>query len=92
MSALLVYTEAMPTIVRERGFSVMIYLNDHLPPHVHVWKAGQEASVFLLPVELRESDLSPNETRLAVAIVEANRDILLARWDEIYGSDELNFE
>jgi hypothetical protein len=30
----------------------MIYPNDHTPPHVHVWKAGNEARVLLSPVEL----------------------------------------
>jgi serine phosphatase RsbU (regulator of sigma subunit) len=38
----------MPTIIRERGFEVMIYPNDHRPPHVHVWKAGKEARVVRL--------------------------------------------
>jgi hypothetical protein len=78
----------MPTEIQERGFRVMIYLNDHKPPHVHVWKAGHEARVLLDPVELWDSDLPPSENRQAVAIVEANRDTLLARWQEIHGDDD----
>jgi hypothetical protein len=71
----------------------MIYPNDHTPPHVHVWKAGNEARVLLSPVELWGSDLSPGENRQALAIVETNRDTLLARWVEIYGDDDgITFE
>ena len=66
----------------------MIYPNDHPPAHVHVWKAGQEARIGLLPVELWDSDMSPGDTRQAVAIVEANHDTLLARWREIHGDDD----
>ena len=80
----------MPTIIRERGFQVMIYPNDHHPPHVHVWKAGKEARIGLSPVALWDSDLTPGETRQAVAIVEANHDTLLARWIEMHGDDDKN--
>lgn len=82
----------MPTIVRERGFDVMIYLNDHSPAHVHVWKAGKEARIGLSPVELLDSDLNPSENRQAISIVEANHDTLLARWREIHGNDENDIE
>lgn len=78
----------MPTILLERGFRVVIYLNDHPPPHVHVKKAGKQARVGLLSVELWDSDLTPGESRQAVAIVEANRDTLLASWREIYGDND----
>jgi hypothetical protein len=78
----------MPTLIQDYGFRVVIYLNDHPPPHVHVKKAGRQARVGLLPVELWDSDLNPNETRQAVAIVEANRDTLLASWRELYGEDD----
>ena len=30
----------MPTVVEEQGFKVKVNTRDHLPPHVHVWKAG----------------------------------------------------
>jgi hypothetical protein len=71
----------------------VIYLNDHPPPHVHVKKSGKQARVGLSPVELWDSDLSPGETRQAVAIVEENHDTLIASWQEMHGdSDEINFE
>jgi hypothetical protein len=55
---------------------------------VHVWKAGKEARIGLSPVALWDGDLSPNESRQAVAIVAANRDTLVAHWREIHGNGD----
>jgi hypothetical protein len=49
----------LPTVLRIDGLRVVIYPNDHRPPHVHVFGAEGEA-VFLLncpdgPLDLRES-------------------------------------
>ncbi|NNM93567.1 MAG: DUF4160 domain-containing protein [Candidatus Eremiobacteraeota bacterium] len=43
-----------PTIFRREGFSVKVNTRDHLPPHVHVWKNGQEArfAVYTDRIEL----------------------------------------
>ena len=30
----------MPTVLSDEGFAVRVYLNDHEPAHVHVWKGG----------------------------------------------------
>ena len=37
----------MPTILRYRGLRIMIYLNDHAPPHVHVVGADAQAKFDL---------------------------------------------
>ncbi len=37
----------MPTILRQQGFRVIIYLNDHLPSHVHVLKGNGEVRIDL---------------------------------------------
>ena len=37
----------MPTVLRLDGFEVRIYLNDHEPAHVHVFRAGGEAKIKL---------------------------------------------
>lgn len=80
----------MPTIIRERGFRVVIYTHDHDPPHVHVHKAGTEARVLLDPLQLWDSDMKPNDTKQALEIVSENRDILLERWQEIHGTEDDN--
>jgi hypothetical protein len=39
----------MPTVHRAGNLRFMIYLEDHGPPHVHVFSAGAEAKVLLAP-------------------------------------------
>jgi hypothetical protein len=80
----------MPTVLRIGGLRVVIWPNDHRPPHVHVMGADGEA-VFNLhcpsgPPELRESygfrlaDLNRIEAVLAEAIT-----TLCADWRMIHG-------
>ena len=69
---------------------VVVYPNDHRPPHVHVIGQGHEA-VFTRndsvgPVTLKENygfsarDLTRTEYEL-----EENLDVLLSAWEEIHG-------
>jgi len=37
----------MPTVLREGGFEVVIYTNDHPPTHVHVFNTDGEAIINL---------------------------------------------
>ena len=38
----------MPTIIKEDGFRIVIWPNDHLPPHVHVFKGNAEVKIELV--------------------------------------------
>jgi hypothetical protein len=35
----------MPTVLREAGFRVIIYFDDHLPAHVHALNAESEVKI-----------------------------------------------
>ena len=63
----------MPTIFRQDGFAIMIYLNDHTPSHVHVFKAEAEVIINLgneaTPPQVRENiGMSRREERAALVI------------------------
>ena len=76
----------MPTVLRQDGFDLMIYTNDHRPPHVHVWKASGEIVSNLDPVGIvRVEGMKRKNAARAVEIVEEYRDDLLERWHEIHG-------
>ncbi len=76
----------MPTIHRQDGFAVMIYTDDHLLAHVHVWKAGGEVVVNLDDASIREvNDMGRRDVRQAVQIVEENQEPFRRRWREIHG-------
>lgn len=80
----------MPTVLRIGGLRVVIYPNDHRPPHVHVIGAEGEA-VFLLncpdgPPELRESfGFRASELRRLVDVLLPTVPGLCAKWGAILG-------
>ena len=73
----------MPTIHREDGFDFRLYPNDHHPPHVHVFKGGEEFLIELgNPPVLREErgQLSSKEIRRALEIVAEQLEKLMDAW------------
>lgn len=76
----------MPTIVRQNGFDVMIFTNDHRPAHVHVFKGRAEVVLTLAPVSIRENfRMSKGNVRKALEIVSNNEAALMQAWREIHG-------
>ena len=79
----------MATILRIRGLRVVIYSNDHPPPHVHVIGSGREAKVRLSehehPSLMTNEGLTRRQLATALAEIERNRELLLKRWKEIHG-------
>lgn len=77
----------MVTVLREQGFRVVIFLDDHEPAHVHVFGDG-EAKVDIRsdpPKLVWSTRMSRGDIRKVARIVADNRLQLLARWEEIHG-------
>ena len=76
----------MPQLFTLFGLRFMFYSNDHEPIHVHVVKGGAEARFQVQPeiALLDNKGLKPAELKLAEAIVEENREIITARWNEYF--------
>lgn len=79
----------MPTIINKDGFRVIIYPDDHLPPHVHVIKDNEEVKIDLgnndIPPSIIEVWMNKKSTKKAMQIVMENQDILLKAWGDIHG-------
>lgn len=77
----------MPTVLRQSGFSLMIYTRDHDPMHVHVWYQGNEAIIRFETevVLLEERGFNRQQIKRSLAIVRENRELLIEKWREIYG-------
>ena len=81
----------MPTVHCEDGFKVPIYPNDHLPCHVHVFKAGGEVIIQLgndaapSTIDQIYGDISDRQVSKALQIVQPNQAKLLAAWKGIHG-------
>ncbi|MDX2214311.1 MAG: DUF4160 domain-containing protein [Oculatellaceae cyanobacterium bins.114] len=80
----------MPTLLRQDGFEIRMYFNDHDPPHVHVFKAGGQAKVGLGNLEVSPSlllvqGMSDKDAKKSIAIVMQHQTELLDKWEEFYG-------
>ena len=80
----------MSTVHRFHGLRVVIYPNDHRPPHVHVMGKGCEA-VFKLngphgPPELRENyGFAARDLGVIAAEIGAHLQHLQTQWSTIHG-------
>ena len=80
----------MPTVLRKDGFDFRIYFNDHLPPHVHVFKAGGQAKISLNDDNgdselVQVEGMSNKEVKRILEIVMEHQQELLQKWEEIHG-------
>ena len=77
----------MPTIVRDNGFSFVIYPNDHLPPHVHVkLRDGRECRIDLRSGDFMDAAPVGMTSNIRKSCFE-NVEEIWAAW-EIYLIDE----
>ena len=84
------YAIYMPTIFRQNGFVVMIYLNDHTSAHVHVFKAEAEVIISLgneaTPPQVRENiGMSRRDERAALKIAGECQAVFWDEWRRIHG-------
>jgi hypothetical protein len=82
----------MVTVARGLGLRVVIFVDDHLPAHVHVFGDG-EAKINLAGAD-GEAELvwavgmKAGDVRRAMRLVAGQRSALLARWEEIHGNTD----
>ena len=78
----------MVTVLRAAGLRVVIYLNDHLPAHVHVFGDG-EAKIDLTGKEggslIWADNMTRGEVRRCMRIVAEQQEFLLQRWKDLHG-------
>jgi hypothetical protein len=76
----------VPTVSRIGGLRVVVYLNDHVPAHVHVLGPGWAAVVDLRGPSLREAiGCNERDSARALDIVVENRVALIEAWRRIHG-------
>jgi hypothetical protein len=78
----------MVTVHRAHGFRFVIFVNDHSPPHVHVFGQGGEAKIVLEGpggVELEwVVGIGRGELRRVMQEARTERERLIARWRRIH--------
>jgi Domain of unknown function (DUF4160) len=78
----------MPTVLRIDGYEIVIYLNDHLPHHVHVFAHGCEAIVELscpdgIARVRKNRNFKSRELKKVVRMVQAHQAELCANWEKV---------
>ena len=78
----------MPTILRERGYRFMIFVDDpDVPANVHVFKDENAAKIRLDPVLVLVSrGFRPHEAAEILAIIETHKSQLLTEYERIHGT------
>ena len=79
----------MPTVLRQKGFEVRIYTNDHAPAHVHVWRAGEFVIINLgddqtKPHVRKNINMRLRDIAVVLVIIGENQSYLLAKWGEYH--------
>jgi hypothetical protein len=75
----------MPTIVRLGNVRIVMFFNDHLPPHFHVMGAGVDAAIRIADLELMAGYIDPRTARIVVQWATQNRERLENLWSAIHG-------
>jgi hypothetical protein len=80
----------MPTIFRQDGFRVVIYTDDHEPPHVHVLKGETEVKIDLgnaktLPNVILLRGKRSDATKALEIVIDRQTELLEA-WRMIHGN------
>lgn len=73
----------MPEICRFLGIVIMMYFNDHNPPHFHVRYEDHRAIIGIDPLELRDGTLPPRVLGLVMEWAEMHQAELTENWTTI---------
>ncbi len=72
----------MPTVKDFGGYKIVLYFEDHPPPHVHVIAPDFEAKVSITDAEVFVGTIPPRHRNEALSWISANREMLMAKWNE----------
>ena len=71
----------MPEISRFFGIIILMYWDEHNPPHFHVKYAEQEAVINIKTLEVTKGKLSRRAAELVLDWAELHQKELLEDWD-----------
>jgi hypothetical protein len=74
----------MPTVADFGGYKIVIYFDDHNPPHVHVIAADFEGLVSIADGAIIAGQIPPKFRRAALDWIAANRVRLMEKWIECH--------
>ena len=70
----------MPTLAIIDGIRLMMYMDDHLPPHFHAWKDGRDMQIEIATGRVMAGELDRRSMRKVQKWIESNGDVLMTQW------------
>ncbi len=74
----------MPTIAIVDGVAIIIFPNDHPPPHIHARLAEHECKLDIVTAELISGSLPPAKLAKVQHWLKAHSREVSFAWDEVY--------
>jgi len=71
----------MPELSRFLGISILMYFNDHNPPHFHVRYNDDRAIISINELKLLEGHLPARILGLVIEWAELHKEKLIQNWD-----------
>ena len=73
----------MPTIAVIDGVAILLWTNDHPPPHIHARGLGLDAKVSIETGDVLTGTLPKAKLKRIRAWLDANRDEVAYAWNEL---------
>lgn len=73
----------MPTVKNFGSYRIMLFAEDHNPPHVHVIGRDFQAKVRIRDGSVMVGAVPARHRRQALAWIFENRERLMAKWNEL---------
>jgi hypothetical protein len=70
----------MPVVSRFFGILILMYFNDHAPPHFHVRYGGKKAVIDIEQLRVIEGNLPPRVLGLVAERTSLHQDELRSNW------------
>jgi hypothetical protein len=71
----------MPSISEFFGIVILMYFNDHAPPHFHARYGEYEALIQIAPLGILRGDLPPRALSLVMEWAKIHQDELMDDWN-----------
>jgi hypothetical protein len=84
------YTKNMPELSRFLGIVILMYFNDHNPPHFHVEYGEYEASIAIIELSVLEGDLPSRILGYVVEWASMHKQELMNNWNMIQSVGKYN--
>ncbi len=80
----------MPTISEFFGIVILMYFNDHAPPHFHAKYQNDEALIQISPLAMLKGNLPPRALSLVVEWAQIHQKELLEVWNNAENNKKLH--